>query len=57
MRSSNCDYRLKWLLEDENGKKRQKTKKHFSRRSEMFVCFAALNKRKALLREKCFFAG
>ncbi len=26
MRSSNCDYSLKWLLEDENGKKRQKTK-------------------------------
>jgi hypothetical protein len=26
-------------------------------RGEMFVCFAALNKRKALLREKCFFAG
>ena len=37
MRSSNCDYSLKWLLEDENGKKRQK--------------------RKALLKEKCFFAG
>ncbi|SMG38283.1 hypothetical protein SAMN05720489_2639 [Fibrobacter sp. UWB13] len=27
MRSSNCDYSLKWLLEDENGKKRQKTKR------------------------------
>ncbi len=38
MRSSNCDYSLKWLLKDENGKKRQK-------------------KRKALLSEKCFFAG
>ena len=33
MRSSNCDYSLKWLLEDENGKKRQKNEKHFSRRS------------------------
>ena len=27
MRSSNCDYSLKWLLEDENGKKRQKNEK------------------------------